>query len=182
MTEPQQPAQTTEPTGNEPGGGDWKPPADQAALDKIIETRLQRERQRYADYDELKATAGKYQALLATTQTDQERAIAEAKKAALDEAASQHGPRLVRQAFKAEAKGVLTKEQLDDLLEDRDLSKFLKDGEPDEEKIAALVARFAPKGDGKPEFPDLGGGNRGSSAKTTDMNKLIREAAGRGRG
>lgn len=187
MTEPvvTDPAanQPTDPKGDPaPKTDDWKPPASQADLDRIIETRLARLKQQYSDYDQLKEKAGQHDALLEELSSDQEKAV---KKAVADALAEEHGktiPRVVRQTFRAEAKGVLTKEQLDSLLEDRDLTKYVRaDGEPDEEKIANLVRAFAPAGDGKDrrDFPDLGGGNRGGAARTTDMNGLIRKAAGR---
>lgn len=40
--------------GND-GGSTYTPPATQADLDRIVENRLQRERQKYADYDQYKA-------------------------------------------------------------------------------------------------------------------------------
>lgn len=48
---------TKPPEGAEPG---FEPPASQAALDEIIERRLTAERARYADYDELKAKAARF--------------------------------------------------------------------------------------------------------------------------
>lgn len=52
----------TAPEGNEgapQGNGGYTPPATQADLDRIIENRLQRERAKYADYDQLKADSAK---------------------------------------------------------------------------------------------------------------------------
>lgn len=50
--------EVTAPAGepNEPGSG-YTPPASQADLDRIIQDRVARERSKYADYDDLKATA-----------------------------------------------------------------------------------------------------------------------------
>lgn len=61
ITNPQ--GENNEPAANEPqshpqqGGSTYTPPATQADLDRIIENRLQRERQKYADYDQLKANS-----------------------------------------------------------------------------------------------------------------------------
>lgn len=42
------------------GGGDaFRAPASQAELDRIVQTRLDRERSRFSDYDDLKARAAK---------------------------------------------------------------------------------------------------------------------------
>lgn len=61
--------QQTEPQGTqaEPtqGGSTYTPPATQADLDRIVENRLQRERQKYSDYDQLKAQAEQMQGLVA---------------------------------------------------------------------------------------------------------------------
>lgn len=62
--------QSTEPQGTqqaEPtqGGSTYTPPATQADLDRIVENRLQRERQKYSDYDQLKAQAEQMQGLVA---------------------------------------------------------------------------------------------------------------------
>ena len=186
MTEPANDpaANSTSEPNNEPGakGGDGEKLFTQAEVDGFIKSRAERiAAQKYGDYDTLKEKASQHDALLEELSSDAEKAAKKAREEALAEANSKTIPKVVRQAFRAEAKGVLTKEQLDSLLEDRDLTKYVTtDGEPDEEKIAKLVAAFAPSkdGDGDRKFPDLGGGNRGGAAKTTDMNALIRRAAG----
>ena len=66
---------------NEPGGNtdpkpDEKPfkaPESQAELDRIIEQRLARERQRFADYDDLKGKASKYDQLENDKKTETQR-------------------------------------------------------------------------------------------------------------
>lgn len=42
------------------GAAEFKAPASQEELDRIIGSRLDRERQKFADYDDLKAKASKY--------------------------------------------------------------------------------------------------------------------------
>jgi hypothetical protein len=119
----------------------------QEELNELVERRLQRERSKYG----MSAEEAQVQ--------DQGRR-ARARSRVGDREGRQHGegrrrregneakfaPRLVTQAFKAEAKGVLTKEQLDSLLEDLDLSKYLtNDGDVDEEKVTKKVSAFAPR-------------------------------------
>lgn len=52
-----EPAVQVQQEGN--GASTYTPPATQADLDRIIEGRLQRERAKYADYDQLKADSDK---------------------------------------------------------------------------------------------------------------------------
>ena len=160
----------------------WKAPASQEEFDKIIASRVARVQKRYADYDTLREKAAKADALESATATDLEKAVRaaqdEARKATLAEAT----PRLVRAEFRAAAKGVLTSEQLDTLLEDVDLSRFLTStGDVDEEKIGKKVSALAPPPvEEKPRFPDLGGGKRGGNSTVTNMSELIRRQAGLG--
>lgn len=145
---------------NSSGGSGYTPPASQADLDRIIQERISRERAKFADYDQVKAEAEQLRAL---AQTEQDKAAAKAREEALAEANGKAVPRVVRAEFKAAAKGVLDKEQLDALLEDVDLTKYAgSDGEPDEEKIARKIAAFAPKKDDQQQQRprDLGQGQR----------------------
>jgi hypothetical protein len=51
-------ANDDDPSGGGAGGGDgWKPPESQEELDRIVNTRLGRERDKFKDYDDLKAKA-----------------------------------------------------------------------------------------------------------------------------
>lgn len=158
----------------------FRPIASQAELDAILDKRISRERAKFKDYDSLKERASQYDALAAASQTDAERAASEASMKARQETLSTTVPRLVRAEFKAAAKGVLSADQLSALLEDLDLSKYAnEDGEVDEERISKKVAALAPKeGERKQQFPDLGAGQRGGTAKNQNMNDLIRRAAG----
>jgi hypothetical protein len=143
---------------------------------------LAKEKRRYRDYDQLKEKAALVDQLQAASQTDTERATTEGLRKGRQEALTATVPRLVRAEFRAAAKGVLKPDQLTALLEDLDLMKYANDdGEVDEDRIAKKVAAFAPAegdGDGRRAFPDLGGGKRGGTAKTQNMNDLIRRAAG----
>lgn len=86
---------------------EWKPPASQADLDRIISDRLARQRAQFADYDELKAKAAQVDALEAASRTDLERAVEAAKSETKQEVAKAANARLVAaeaRALAAEAK------------------------------------------------------------------------------
>lgn len=109
--------------------------------------------------------------------TDQERAVADAKSAALVEAAKAAAPRLVRAELRAlAAEAGLAKDALDGFLEYADLSRFVgDDGEPDSKQIAAAVKRL---GGAENRSTDFDGGARGGAARPLDMSSLIRQKAG----
>lgn len=133
---------------------------------------------RYGDYDSLRERAGQYDALLRTTQTDQERAVADARKTAAEEARAaaqaEFGGQLVAARLQTALAGRRSAEEIDALIEGVDPARFLKDGgQVDTEKVATWVDRVAPK---RPT--DLGQGSRGGAEQPQNMNHLIRRAAG----
>lgn len=73
--------------------GGYTPPATQDELNKIVEARLQRERAKYADYDDLKTKATKFDEVTEASKTElqkeRERAEAAERKAAKYEAEKQ---------------------------------------------------------------------------------------------
>lgn len=73
--------------------GGFTPPASQEEFNKIVEARLQRERAKYADYDDLKTKAAEYDLLAEAGKTElqkeRERAEAAERKAAAYEAEKQ---------------------------------------------------------------------------------------------
>lgn len=173
--------------GGGQGGGDndegkgkekYTPPASQEEFDRIITDRVNREKRKYADYDTYKAGYESWKALERESQTDNEKAVVTAREEAFQEAMSKTVPQAVRQAFRAEAKGVLSKEQLESLLEDLDLTRYAKDdGDPDEEKIARKVAAFAPaKGGSNGGNPGFGQGNGHQTSKGTRGEAGLAEA------
>jgi hypothetical protein len=112
-------------------------------------------------------------------QSESEKAIAKAREEAAAQARGEVlttvGQRLVKAEFKAEAAGKV--KDLDGLLEDLNLAKFVTDdGEPDSKAIKAAVARYA-KAAPAESTPPFNGGPR-KTAETTDMNSLIRQRAG----
>jgi hypothetical protein len=154
---------------------EWKPPASQEELDRIVTQRLRRETAKYKDYDAIRERAGLYDQLLAQTQTDAERAAAEAEERAYNAAMGKAVPRLVSAEFRAAARGVLEKGQLDALLEDVDLTRYANDdGEPDLDKIERKIKAVAPKA----PPPSFGQGNQGTAPKGVNMNDFIRRQAG----
>lgn len=69
--------------GNDNGNDEtkeFKPPANQAALDRIISDRLARERSKYGDYDELKAKADELDQEKAKNASDLEKAQGRVKE------------------------------------------------------------------------------------------------------
>lgn len=100
--------------GEDGEGGDGKgkkaeytPPATQEDLNRIIGERLSREREKYSDYEDLKAKAEKHDLALQAAMTEQEKAVAAARAEGATEAASKVNSRLVSaeaRALAAEAK------------------------------------------------------------------------------
>ena len=81
----------------------FKAPASQEELDRIIQSRLDRERKRFADYDELKRAADRLSEIESANKTEAEKAQARA------EAAEKRAAELEAKALRAEvaaAKGV----------------------------------------------------------------------------
>jgi hypothetical protein len=142
----------------------------QAAYWKYQSRRHEATAKSRADYDELKGKAEEADRLRQERETENEKAVREAREAGEAEAAKKLAPMLVQQAFRAEAKGVLTDDQRDALLEDLDLTKYLTDtGEVDTDKVNKKVAAFAPadgggNGSGK---PGTGGQGRRKETKTS---------------
>lgn len=75
-------------TGN--AGEGFKAPASQAELDRIVQSRLERERAKFADYDDLKAKAAKVSELEESSKSELQKAQerAEAAERALGEVQS----------------------------------------------------------------------------------------------
>lgn len=160
---------------------EWKPPASQADLDKIITDRVARATKRFKDYETLKEKAARADALDHELSSETEKATKAARTEAEKEARNTYTPRLVRSEFRAQAKGVLSGDQLNALLEDLDLSRYVADdGDVDVEKVEKKIAALAPAREERAPFPDLGGGRRGGAPSTNDMSAQIRRLAGKG--
>ncbi len=89
------------------GAGDFTAITSQADLDRIIGTRLARERESKADYDDLKKKATEYDKAMEAARTDQEKAVDAARKEGETAALDRANVRLVSaeaRALAAEAK------------------------------------------------------------------------------
>lgn len=95
--------------------------------------------------------------------TDFERQVEEAKKATRVETLAEVGQDRAGDAIRFSIGDRLPAEDLDELLDNLNLAKFLdEDGKVDRDKVAKYVARVAPKNGQK--FPDLGQGARNGGA------------------
>lgn len=142
--------------------------------------RISKANQEAAKYRrELRETQRELEKIRAAGLTEQEKAVAAAKAEGLTAAQKAAAPRLVSAELRAAAaEAGLGKDALAGFLEYADLSKFVgEDGEPDEKAIAAAVKKL---GGGTGRRTDFDGGARQPAAKATDMNSLIRFAAGLG--
>jgi hypothetical protein len=97
-----------------------------------------------SDYDQLRATADEYERLVEASKTDQERAIAEARRQGRTEAIGEVGGRLVEAYVRAAAAGRLGEDTVATLLEGLDRTKFLTNGEVDTARVYAFVNTLAP--------------------------------------
>lgn len=174
---------TTTTTGDEPGSGTGDEPKTltltQDKLDAIISSRLTKEREKYGDYDELKAKAAKADELEAASLSDLERAQRERDeaKAAAEKATSDA------------AAAVLNAQKLAIALAaglPADAADRLKGGTEDELKADAetLAALLKPAGDPKKGDEDdlsgesLDGGTRRKNGKgmtRADVQRLARD-------
>lgn len=97
------------------------------------------------DYDDLKKVAGQYEALVQASQTEQERAVAEARRQGHAEALTAAGGQLVEQWMRAAAVGRLPQESVDAILAGLDRSRFIaQDGSVDTAKVWGFVNSIAP--------------------------------------
>jgi hypothetical protein len=98
------------------------------------------------DYQTLKDKASQYDALLATTQTDQERAVEAAKAEGRNAAKAEVTPQLVRTEIKAQAAlaGMTDADALKALTDRLDTSTFLDDkGDIDADEVEKYVKTIA---------------------------------------
>lgn len=126
----------------------YTPPASQADLDRIIESRLARERQRLAgEYGGDAATVKKqledYQKHLDAQKTDHDRALDEAKTTATTETTQKFLSRLVGSEVKALASVAGFNDPADALAVIDPAKLPVKDDEPDTEAIKKLVDDLA---------------------------------------
>lgn len=146
-------------------------PPQQAAYHKAQSRRWEERAKARGDYDDLKAKAEQYDALVTASQTEHERAVAEARteadKAARADVTSKFTARLVEAEIKAAAAGRLTDPQLQALLPTLNHAAFLNaENEPDADKVSALVQSLTPAAPQTRTATDLGQGRRATPAAT----------------
>ncbi|WIB25421.1 hypothetical protein [Curtobacterium sp. MCSS17_015] len=130
-----------ESTGGD-GGGQYTPPATQEDLNRIIESRLAREREKFKDYDDLKAAKGKYDEHLESQKTEQQKAVEAARVEASGEVTQQFLSKLVNTEVKAIAATLGFNDPTDALqIIGSDLP--VKDNEPDTDEIKKRVEKLA---------------------------------------
>jgi hypothetical protein len=121
---------------------EYKAPESQDALDRIVEARLKREREKYADYDELKEAKSKYDELLEAQKTDAQKAIDAAKGEATSETTQKFLTKLVHGEVKAQAATAGFNDPAD-ALQILGATLPVKDDEPDADEIKKLVEQLA---------------------------------------
>lgn len=144
-----------------PGKRPYQPPATQEEFERVMNARVAREREKFADYDALRAKAEQFDAAAEAAKTEQERAVdaarAEGASAAVRAANEKAATSILRAGLSA--RGVSAEDQAT-LLEAVNVAAFLtSDGaDVDTDKVAAYATRVAgaPAGGGY----DLGQGYR----------------------
>lgn len=111
--------------------------------------------------------------------SDLERQIDEAKKVTRSETLAEIGKERAGDAIRFSIGDRLPDDEVDSLLEDLNLSRFLtEDGKVDKAKVATYVARVAPSKSGQ-QFPDLGQGARnGNRSSGSFLADAIRKRNG----
>lgn len=157
----------TQPVVNEPTESTAGQTFTQADVDRIVKDRVGRVEKKYAGHDDLKARAAQLAALEESQKSEtqklaDQKAAAERQASEAQAAAQAANTELLR--YRVAAKAKLSPE----------LAERLKGG-TEEELLAdakELLKLVGPQGP-----PDFDGGAR-KTAKTNDMNQVIRQAAG----
>lgn len=126
----------------------YTPPQSQADLDRIVEARLARERQKLAgeyggDAASVKAQLDEYAKYKESQKTETEKAIDEAKQGATTEVTQRFLSKLVGSEVKALASAAGFNDPADALAVIDPASLPVKDDEPDTEAIKKLVEKLA---------------------------------------
>lgn len=150
------------------GGDNYTPPATQDELNRILNARLAREREKFKDYDQLKADAAELQRIRDEKKTPDQKAIDDAKAEGRAEALALLGQERFKNALDKALVG-----RVPDVgaLLDLDRSQFIKDGSVDADALKTWVtanSSEAPKGgNGK----DPGQGNRDNAGGTVGAGR-----------
>lgn len=138
-------------TGTDPGypaNTPWREmqPAEQTAYWQHQARRHEARVKEMADYDDLKARSTEYDKLVAASQTEHDRAVAEARRQGRTEAITESGSKLVDQWIRAAATGRLPDESVNALLGGLDRQQFLTtDGGVDTDKVWSYIGSIAPQ-------------------------------------
>jgi hypothetical protein len=140
---PAPPAPSGDTTPPAPPAPEFKAPADQAELDRIVEARLAREREKYKGHDELKTKAAKWDEYESSNKTPDQKAVDDAKAQAEAETTQRFLRRLVTTETKSIATALGFNDPSDALSVINAEQLPVKDEEPDSEAIKKLVEKLA---------------------------------------
>lgn len=142
MTTPEQPtAPTTGPQPTEP-----TQTFDQAAVDRIVAERLERERRKYEGFDDLKAKAKRFDEIEAENATELEKAVKAADTAARADVSTKANQKLIRAEIKAAAAHLGFHDPTDAAVQLQARFGDVKvsdDGDVDEAAVKALIEDLA---------------------------------------
>lgn len=126
------------------GESNFTPPASQADLDRIIQERVARERNKFADYEDLKAKATEYDQFKESSKTEQQKAIDAARAEGANEVAGKYTTRIVNAEVKATAASLGFKDPGDAIALFGDISKVkIEDDGPDTAAIKSRLEEIA---------------------------------------
>jgi len=133
-------------SGEGGSGGDGKPftaPASQEELDRIIESRLARERTKYQGFDDIKAKAEKWDQLEEEKKTPSEKAIQEATEKARAEVAGKYERQIAESRVESIATAAGFIDPSDAVLRVLTGEIPKRDDEIDFDELKALVEKLA---------------------------------------
>ncbi len=148
MTVQDQQTDTLETPDAAPSAGE--PPAPertftQPEIDRMIADRLDRERKKYADFDQIKQKAQKLDEIEEANASQLEKAVKAARGEERAAVQREYAEQSARFAAKAQLEARLGKDAAAELLDDINIAKYVNDdGSVDEDGIGALAARLAP--------------------------------------
>jgi hypothetical protein len=182
-----QPIDEDQSGANGAGTGSAEQPATKAytqeQIDALVESRLQRERAKFADYTDLKKKAGEFDKLREQSKSEQERAVDAARKEGAAAAAERWKSRLVSSEVRAQAARLRFHDPADAVAQLHASLGGIQvsdDGDLDGESISKALTELAKA---KPylvveEKPGRAGGDAGQGPRggtgPTNMNELIR--------
>lgn len=153
----------------------------QADIDRVVAERLNREKAKYADYDQLKERAGQWEKFVQESKPEQEKALDQARQEAADaarnEVRSEFGGKLVAAHITAAAAGRLNEGALNALLAGIDKATFLTPtGDVDAARITQFIDGIAPATTTQQKPGGFGQGTRpGTPAKGVDAGAAVWE-------